>query len=251
MPPRVLVGNRTVAASAIFTLLFAMALYTHIFYLPFYFQTVKGSTPEQSGIQVIPYLIAVTVGGIATGGFITTVGFYCPPMYFGSAVFVVGSALLYTLQVDSGSAQWIGYQVVAGFGVGCMVQCPFIAMQAVLSQEDMPIGNAVAAFFNTFGGAIALAVDQNVLATTIKDAIISFAMPVGVNPYEVIAAGTTGLVTTFGNRPEQLAVVVFCYNYTITTIFIMPVAVSIAAFFVSFIIKWKNVKGQNLLAAVG
>lgn len=251
MPPRVLIGNRTVAASAIFTLLFAMALYTHIFYLPFYFQAVKGSTAEQSGTQVIPYLIAVTVGGISTGAFITTVGLYCPPMYIGSAVFAIGSALLYTLKVDSTSGQWIGYQIVTGFGVGCMVQCPFIAMQAVLSEEDMPIGNAVAAFFNTFGGAIALSVDQNIFAQTIKEAIVGYAIPLGVNPYEVAKAGTTGISKVFADRPQQLAVVLFCYNYTITTVFILPIGVALAAFFVGFTIKWKSVKGQNLLAAVG
>lgn len=247
MPPRVMVGNRTVAASAVFTMLFAMALYTHIFYLPFYFQAVKGVSAEQSGINCIPFLIALTVAGIFVGAFITLVGYYCPPMYVGSAVFCVGSGLLYTLTPDTSTSTWIGYQIVAGFGVGMVVQVPFIAMQATLTEEDMPIGNAVAAFFNTFGGAIGLAIDQNIFATTLKQAITDY-LP-DVNIFLLGQAGTTGIREYIPT--DQIPKVLFAYNYVITTVFILPIAVTLAAFFVGFCLKWKNVKGQNLLAAVG
>ncbi|QIX01703.1 hypothetical protein AMS68_007220 [Peltaster fructicola] len=247
MPPRVLVGNRTVATSAIFTMLFAMAMYTHIFYLPFYFQAVKGVSAEQSGINVIPFLIALTIAGICVGAFITLVGYYCPPLYVGSAIFCVGSGLLYTLTPESTSAQWIGYQIVAGFGVGMVVQVPFIAMQATLKEDDMPIGNAVAAFFNTFGGAIGLAIDQNIFATTLKQAVVDYLYD--VNPFLLLKAGTTEIYEYI--PAEQIPKVLFAYNYTITTVFIMPIAVTLAAFFVGFCMKWKSVKGQNLLAAVG
>ena len=37
---------------------------SHIYYLPFYFQAVKGTTAEQSGIRCIAYLISNTIGSI-------------------------------------------------------------------------------------------------------------------------------------------------------------------------------------------
>ncbi|KAJ8608604.1 hypothetical protein MRB53_039571 [Persea americana] len=220
MPPRVLCGNRTVFAGAIFTLLYAMAFYTHVYYLPFYFQIVKGSSAEQSGIQIVPYLISVTVGSIMTGAFITTLGLYNPPLWFGSALFTVGAGMIYTLQVDSPSSQWIGYQILAGFGIGCMVQIPFIAMQANLSVHDMPVGNAVAAFFNTFGGALALAIDQNVFQNTLKQAMADYASDI---PAGVFALASQAQYRSFVPA-QDLAEILFSYNYALSVVFVMPIA---------------------------
>lgn len=47
---------------------------THIFYLPFYFQAVKGTTAEQSGIRTIPYLGSIIISSIIVGGGITVIG---------------------------------------------------------------------------------------------------------------------------------------------------------------------------------
>lgn len=91
---------------------------SHIFYLPFYFQAIKGTTAEESGIRTIAYLVSITLSSIVIGGSITVVGWYAPFMWFGSAIFAVGAGLLYTLKVNSPAGQWIGYQVLAGLGAG-------------------------------------------------------------------------------------------------------------------------------------
>lgn len=47
--------------------------------------------------------------------------------------------MIYTLQVDSGPAQWIGYQVIAGIGQGSAIQVPLIIAQTTSSQEDIAV----------------------------------------------------------------------------------------------------------------
>jgi len=98
---------------------------THIFYLPFYFQAVKGTTAEMSGIRTIPYLGSIIVSSILVGGGITVIGWYKPFMIAGGAVFTIGAGMIYTLQVPSGVAKWIGYQLLSGFGAGAGVQSEF------------------------------------------------------------------------------------------------------------------------------
>jgi len=49
--------------------------------------------------------------------------------------------MLYTLKVNSGAGKWLGYQILAGAGAGAGVQIPFIAVQVVLSDKDMPTGS--------------------------------------------------------------------------------------------------------------
>ena len=141
IPPRILLKQRTVFASAWFSAFLAMGLYVHIYYLPIYFQGVKGTTAEGSGLRLVAYLVSNTIISIFVGGAITLIGYYVPFMWIGAAVFTVGSGLLTTLKVDSSRATWIGYQVLTGIGSGIGIQIPFTAVQVVLSAKDMPSGS--------------------------------------------------------------------------------------------------------------
>ncbi|THH10012.1 hypothetical protein EW145_g1614 [Phellinidium pouzarii] len=49
-------------------------MYTHVYYLLFYFQSVKGTSSEGS----IPYLASITVSPLIVGGVITKIGYYVP-----------------------------------------------------------------------------------------------------------------------------------------------------------------------------
>jgi hypothetical protein len=115
LPPHVF-KQRTVLACALFSTFLAMGLYTHIYYLPFYFQAIKGTTAEGSGVRTVAYLVSNTIGAIIAGGIVTVVGYYTPFTWLGSTLFTIGAGLLYSLKVHSPASQWIGYQILAGGG---------------------------------------------------------------------------------------------------------------------------------------
>lgn len=215
---------------------------SHIFYLPFYFQAVKGTSAEESGIRCIPYLVSITLSSIVVGGLITWLGYYNPPMWVGICVFTVGAGLLYTLGVHSSAGMWIGYQILAGAGAGACVQIPFIAVQVVLPEKDMPIGNAVAIFFNTLGGAISVSIAQNIFSNTLVQQLPKLAPDVDVRA--VVAAGATHIRQVV--RPEQLNGVLWSYNKAVTTAFVLPIAVGGIALLSSLLMEWKSVKGKKL-----
>ena len=48
-----------------------------------------------------------------------------------------GAALLYTLDVDSSKARYIGPQVLFGFGIGLSNQVPMTALQSFSKPEDV------------------------------------------------------------------------------------------------------------------
>lgn len=221
-----------------------MGLYTHIYYLPFYFQAVKGTTAEQSGIRTIPYLISNTIASIGVGGSITYLGPYTPFTWIGSAIFTAGSGLLYTLKANSGAGKWIGYQILAGFGAGTCVQIPFIAVQVVLNKKDIAIGNAVAIFFNTLGGAVSISIAQNIFSNTLVKQIPKYAP--NINPEIIIAAGATHIREV--TPPASLPGVLTAYNIAITDAFVLAIAAGGIAFLLSFLFEWKSVKGKNLMA---
>lgn len=224
-----------------------MALYTHIYYLPFYFQAVKGTTAEGSGIRTIPYMVSITIASIAVGGFITTVGVYVPFTWVGSAIFTIGAGMLYSLKVHSSAGQWIGYQILAGAGAGMCVQIPFIAVQVVLSKKDMPVGNAVAIFFNSLGGAISISIAQNIFSNALLKQIPAHTM--GVDARRIIAAGATHIREV--TPPNQLAGVLLAYNDALTQAYILGIACAGIAFLSSLLFEWRSVKGKKLDMAGG
>ncbi|KAF1364938.1 MFS transporter [Lizonia empirigonia] len=239
--------QRTIWVSCVFSALLSMALYTHIFYLPFYFQAIKGTTAEQSGIRTIAYLVSITISSIVIGASITIVGWYAPFMWFGSAVFAIGAGMLYTLKVNSPNGQWIGYQILAGVGAGAGVQIPFIAVQVVSSVKDMPTANACVLFFNSLGGALSISIAQNIFVNTLAKEIPKYVPD--FDPQIVAQAGATNLRQVV--PPELLPGVLHGYNNAIVTAFVLAIATSCLAFLVSLGQEQKSVKGKNLMHGGG
>ncbi|KAF2796245.1 MFS general substrate transporter [Melanomma pulvis-pyrius CBS 109.77] len=235
--------QRTILVSSVFSAFLSMALYTHLFYLPFYFQASKGTTAEESGIRTIAYLVSMTVASIAIGGVITGIGYYTPFMWVGSAVFTIGCGMLYTLKVTSPARQWIGYQILAGFGVGSCVQIPFIAVQVVASQKDMPTANALVMFFNSLGGAISISIAQNIFVNSLKREIPKYAP--GLDPQVVLGAGATYVREVVSEA--QLPGVLVAYTNAIVSAFVLAIAMGGLGFLVSFRMEWKSVKGKSLM----
>jgi hypothetical protein len=172
-------------------------------------------------------------------------------MWIGSAIFCVGSGLLYTLKVDSSAGVWIGYQILAGVGSGMAVQIPFVAVQVVTSEKDMATGNACVFFFNSLGGALAISIAQNIFVNSLTDNIPVYAP--GVDPKIVIGAGATHVREVLAKIgwSNMLDGVLRAYTKGITQAFIVAVAASAVSFFISFGMEWKSVKGKKLgVAAV-
>ena len=219
----------------------------HIFYLPFYFQAIKGTTAEESGIRTIAYLVSITCSSIVIGGLVTVVGWYAPFMWFGSAVFAIGAGMLSTLKVNSPAGQWIGYQILAGIGAGAGVQIPFVAVQVVTNEKDMPTANACVMFFNTLGGAVSISVAQNIFVNTLGKEIPKY-VP-GFNSKMVADAGATNIRQVV---PAQLLPgILQAYNKAIVTAFLLAIATSGIAFFVSLGMEQKSVKGKKITPGGG
>lgn len=168
-------------------------------------------------------------------------------MWFGSAVFAIGSGMLYTLKVGSPAGQWIGYQILAGIGAGAGVQIPFVAVQVVSNEKDMPTANACVMFFNSLGGALSISIAQNIFVNTLSKEIPKYAP--GLDGRIIANAGATNLRNVVPG--ELLPGVLRGYNNAIVTAFILAIATSSIAFFVSLGMEQKSVKGKKIMAGGG
>jgi len=244
IPPKIL-KQRTVLYACLYSCFLSMGLYTHIFYLSFYFQAVQGTSAVQSGIRTIPYLASNVVASIIAGAGITVVGWYKPFMITGAAVFTVGAGMIYKLDVGSNTGAWVGYQFLAGFGSGIGIQVPFIAVQVVLSEKDIATGNAMAIFFNSLGGAISISIAQNIFSNGLKEHIPKYAPE--VNAEVVINAGATFLRQAVSL--QSLPGVIKAYMLALSDAFVIAIAFGGLATICACCVEWKSVKGKKITAA--
>lgn len=67
------------------------------------------------------------------------IGYFQPFLIAGSMLATIGGGLIYTFDIGTLSSKFIGYQVVAGTGVGLAIKIPIIVAQATSTRADMSI----------------------------------------------------------------------------------------------------------------
>jgi hypothetical protein len=80
---------------------------------------------------------------IISGGMLTVLGHFAPFLILGAVITCIGGGLLYTLDVGSPATHWIGYQVLAGIGLGVCFQTPIMVGQALAEPEDVATVTAI------------------------------------------------------------------------------------------------------------
>jgi MFS family permease len=110
IPPRI-VSQRSILSGTIASIGIGSVLILLSFYLPIWFQVVKGKSPQSSGLALIPLLLSVVVAVISSGVFASAVGYYVPSLMVGAAFAIVGVGLISTWSVDVSAGRWIGFQV--------------------------------------------------------------------------------------------------------------------------------------------
>nr|CAL81505.1 MFS transporter [Penicillium digitatum] len=241
VPPR-LIKNRNIWGSAWYALAIGAAFFVLTFYLPIWFQSIKGATALKSGIMNLPTILSVVVISILSGGLVTICGYYTPFMIASSVIMTIGAGLLSTLETDSNHSKWIGYQALFGIGLGLGMQQPMIVAQTALKPEDIPSGTAIVMFAQTLGGAIFVSVGQNVFQNQLIKNLAQYAPD--QDAAKLISAGATMLRTVVSG--DALHRVLTAYNAAVVHTFYVAVAMGALSLIGPIFIEWLSVKGKKI-----
>lgn len=162
-----------------------------MYFLPIWFQAIKGVSAAESGIRTLPLMLSMIIGAIGGGVTNSKIGYYTPLAIIGSCIMSVGSGLLTTFEVNASAGKWIGYQVLYGFGLGMCFQVPNLAAQTCLPQKDVPTGLALMLFGSLMGAAVFVAVGENVLS---QQLIQRLSWVPGFNAAHITSSGATSLL---------------------------------------------------------
>ncbi|KAI7459510.1 MFS general substrate transporter [Hortaea werneckii] len=239
--PLGVISNRSIIAGAMFNFCFSSAMLVLVYWIPTWFQAIKGTSAVGSGIDTIPLVLSLVVASILAGQAVGRIGYYTPFAMASAIIMPIGAGLISTWTVHTGSPKWIGFQVLFGFGVGLGMQQATIAAQTVLRKQDVPTGVALLFFAQQLGGAIFVSVGQNVLDSKLVSGIGRLVPD--LSPERILNTGATELRRIVPTHDLQGVLV--AYNSALRQVFIVATAMACLAALGAFSLEWRSVKAKE------
>ena len=237
--PMRIVLNRSIAGSMVFMFLLSGGLMSVLYYLTAWFQAVKNDSAMRAGISTIPLILSFILIGIVAAGVTQKVGYYVPAMLVSPVFGSVGAGLLSTLSLSSNHKIWIGHQVLLGLGIGCGFQTSMLPAQTVLPRKDVPLGLSLMFFCQQVGGAIFLAVSQNVFSSTLVNSLSGKA---GLDAKAIVNTGATNLRTVVPK--DQVTTVVKAYSHALTRVYLLTAILNACMVLAVLVVEWKKLPSK-------
>ncbi|KAL5328128.1 hypothetical protein ACEPPN_005836 [Leptodophora sp. 'Broadleaf-Isolate-01'] len=195
-----------------------------VYFLPIWFQAVKGASAVKSGIMNLPMVLSLIIVFILSGIGVTVTGYYAPFMIFGSIFGAIGASES-ALECNNPSS-----------------------VQTVLDISLVPIGTSIVIFVQTLGGALFVSIGPNVFTNKLVEGLSKYAP--SVDRLSVLRIGATSLQSSHDLDKSDLPGVILAYNDALTHAFL--VAAIMAAFTIigSACVEWKSVKSKKIDTAM-
>ncbi|KAK8045974.1 major facilitator superfamily transporter [Apiospora saccharicola] len=143
-------------------------MWSGFYYFPFYFLSVKMTTPVMAGVNMLPAVLVLVPGSVITGRLVTRFDNYRIAIWFGW-VFVVASSVVSAVWqfIDVSTAVWAVTFILMGLGHGAVLNAQNFATQAMCKEGDEGHAAAMYLFIRQIGAAIGVGVGgttfQNVM----------------------------------------------------------------------------------------
>ncbi|KAJ4012401.1 hypothetical protein NW752_008078 [Fusarium irregulare] len=237
LPPR-LMKHRSVIAGFIFIFCVNSTGVVLEYYLPTYYQLVRGYTPVKSGYMILPIIIAATIGSLIHGAGTSAFGYYTPFMILASVIMPIAAGLITTFEIDTSFARLISYTGLSGLAYGIGFIGPQTAVQTVLPAEDVPLGLSIMLFAQSFGPAVAVPIAQvlftNQLSTNLESLVPSLSQG------NITNSGLTEMVASV--TPSETGAVLIAINKSLGQTWYFVVGLASTAIVGSLMTEWKSVK---------
>jgi EmrB/QacA subfamily drug resistance transporter len=169
--PLKLFKSPTFSMATVLGVLVGFGMFGALSSVPLFLQLVNGSTPTESGFQLLPMILGLMISSIVSGQVISRTGNYRIFPILGTA-FMAGGFFLFTF-IQASTPIWyvmIGMLLV-GLGLGQLMQTLTIASQNAVGARDIGVATSSSTFFRQIGGTLGVAVLFSVLFSRIPDTI--------------------------------------------------------------------------------
>ena len=202
--PLKLFRSSTFSMATIIGVFVGFAMFGAMLTLPLYLQLVLGSSPTESGFQLLPMILGLMISSIVSGQIIARTGHYRIFPTIGTAFMALGFFTLTFVRYDTSYWQIAGAMLLIGLGLGQLMQTLTIASQNSVGPRDIGVATSGSTFFRQIGGTLGTAVLLSLLFTLVplnlqtnfKDqATLSDALDAALDPTVATAPANAGIMS--------------------------------------------------------
>jgi EmrB/QacA subfamily drug resistance transporter len=229
--PLELFRNRTFSTTSAIGFIVGLSLFGSVTFLPLYLQVVKGNSPTESGLQLLPLMGGVLVTSIVSGNLISRTGRYRPFPIAGTAITAVALFLLSTIGVSTSIWVTAAYMLLLGLGLGMVMQVLVLAAQNAVDYRLLGVATSGSTLFRQVGGSIGVSLFGAIFANRLGDELAS-RVPAGAN---VPTAANPAVVSHLPPAVHQPYVEAFAA--ALSPVFLAAAAVSVLAFALTWLLQ--------------
>jgi predicted MFS family arabinose efflux permease len=199
--------NKSSAILYVTTTVHGIILWAVLYYMPLYFEAVKGMGPILAGVSMFPWTFTVAPGSIATGIAIAVTGKYRWANWAGWFMATLGMGLLILLKPDTSTVAWVFLNLVGGIGTGMLFPAMALAVQASAAVKDQAYAANMFSFFRAFGQTLGVAIGGVIFQNQMKKKLLTYPLLASMaDEYSKDAAGLVGIIKSMpaGEMKEQL-----------------------------------------------
>lgn len=211
----------SVASASGFVL--GMAMFGPWTVMPIFLQVVNGVSATNSGLLLLPLLIAFTISSVATGFLITRYGRYRVFPIAGTALMFLGFYLYTRMGLSTSRTEASVYMVVVGVGIGLMLEVLTIAVQNAVHPRDLGAATAGVGFFNSIGGSFGTAVYLSVLNGGLAHWLPRF-VPAGTRLQPGVMEGSPAEIRSLPGAVHHGVVLAFSHAVHTVFVWVVPLA---------------------------
>ncbi|GAA0745405.1 MFS transporter [Dactylosporangium roseum] len=171
--PLRLFRGRTFSVASTGSFILGMAMFGGLLTLPLYLQIVKGATPTEAGLMLMPLVLGIMTGSIVSGQMIARTGKYRKFPIIGSLLMIVALFLFSRIGADTPLWRTMLVMALMGLGLGGNMQPVITAAQNAANPREIGVATSTVTFFRSMGGTLGAAVFLSILFSLLPDKIKS------------------------------------------------------------------------------
>jgi EmrB/QacA subfamily drug resistance transporter len=209
------------------TTVHGIILWALLYYMPLYFEAVKGQGPILAGVSMFPWTFTVAPGAVLTGIAIAVTGKYRWANWAGWFLTTLGSGLLIMLKPNTTTPAWIFLNLIGGIGTGILFPAMALAVQASVAVKDQAYAANMFSFFRALGQTLGVAIGGVVFQNQMKAKMLQF--PLLADMADTYSKDAAGLVQILKEMPAGVMKEQLRDSYTDALKYIWIVATVFAA----------------------
>ncbi|RNL62936.1 DHA2 family efflux MFS transporter permease subunit [Nocardioides marmoriginsengisoli] len=242
-----LFGSKNFTLATVIGFVAGFGMFGTITFLPQFQQFVQGQSATNSGLLLMPMMLALMATSIGGGQYISRTGRYKAFPVVGTVLLGIGLYLFSTMTVDTGTGRSALFMIVMGLGLGCLMQTTNLVAQNSVELRDLGAGTGTFTFVRTLGGSIGVAILGTIYTHHLTQSLTE---SVGKTPD--LGGGSVASLTPAALK-DAPADFIAAFRHAVVAgthqIFLWAAVLTIVAFLISWFIKEVPLRGSAPVVA--